>query len=129
MKGKKLKPRILYPARLSLDLMEKSKAFQTRKVERIQHNQTNFITNAKGTSPGRKHTRRKRPIEKTQDNLENGSRIIHTDNYLKCKWIKCTNQKTDWLDWWKHVHVCTSSYHITLLDPLQIIYNYSILLG
>ena len=31
MKGKNLLPRILYPARLSLDLMEKSKPFQKGK--------------------------------------------------------------------------------------------------
>ena len=24
---------------------------------------------------------------------ENVNRVIHIDNYLKCKWIKCTNQK------------------------------------
>ena len=29
---------------------------------------------------------------------------------------------------WKHVHVCTSIYHITLLDP-QTVCNYFILLG
>ena len=29
MKGKNLQPRILYPAKLSVRLMEKSKAFQT----------------------------------------------------------------------------------------------------
>ena len=38
---------------------------------------------------------------------------LHTDNHLNCKWIKCTNQQTDWLSRWKHVHVCTSAYHIT----------------
>ena len=43
--------------------MEKSKAFQTSKVKRIQHHQTSFITNAKGTSLGKKHKRRKRPAE------------------------------------------------------------------
>ena len=31
MKGKNLQPRILYPARSSSDLIEKSKAFQTSK--------------------------------------------------------------------------------------------------
>ena len=25
---------------------------------------------------------------------ENGYRIVHIDNYLKCKWIECANQKT-----------------------------------
>ena len=42
------------------DLTEKSKVYRQAKVKRIQHNQTSFTTNAKGTSPGRKHRRRKR---------------------------------------------------------------------
>ena len=41
--------------------MEKSKV--SRQVKRIQHHQTSFTTNAKGTSLGRKHKRRKRPAE------------------------------------------------------------------
>ena len=44
-------------------LMEKSKAFQTSKSQENSANQTRFTTNAKGTSPGRKHKRRKRPTE------------------------------------------------------------------
>ena len=33
----------------------------------------------------------------------------------------------DWLDGWKHVHVCISTHHITLTP--QIVCNYFILLG
>ena len=47
----------------SLLLMEKSKASSQAKVKRIQHYQTSFTTNAKGTSLGRKHKRRKRSTE------------------------------------------------------------------
>ena len=43
--------------------MEKSKAVQTSKVKRIQHHQTSFTRNAKGTSLGRKHKTRERPTE------------------------------------------------------------------
>ena len=43
-------------------LIEKSKTFQT-KVKRIQQHQTSFSTNAKGTSLGRKHKKRKRFTE------------------------------------------------------------------
>ena len=49
MKWNKLRSRILYPARLSLRF--------------DQHQQTSFTTNAKGTSLGRKHKRRKRPTQ------------------------------------------------------------------
>ena len=47
----------------SLLLMEKSKASSQAKVKRIQHYQTSFTTNAKGTSLGRKHKRRKRATQ------------------------------------------------------------------
>ena len=43
--------------------MENSKALQARKIKRIQHHQTSFTTNTKGIYLGRKHKRRKRPIE------------------------------------------------------------------
>ena len=42
------------------DSKEKIKPLQTNKVKRIQHHQTSFTTNAKGTSLGRKHKKRKR---------------------------------------------------------------------
>ena len=42
--------------------MEKSKAFQT-KVERVQHRQTSFTTNFKGTSLGRRHKRGEKPTQ------------------------------------------------------------------
>ena len=62
MKGKNLQPRILYPARLSFRFDGEIKTFSD-KQKRIQHYQTNFTTNAKGTSLGRKHKRRKRLTE------------------------------------------------------------------
>ena len=43
------------------DSTEKLKPLQTRKSKRIQHHQTSFTTNAKGTALGRKHKRRKTP--------------------------------------------------------------------
>ena len=35
--------------------------YRQTKAKRIQHHQTSFTKNAKGTSLGRKHKRRKRP--------------------------------------------------------------------
>ena len=43
--------------------MKNSKVLQTAKVKRIQHHKTSFTTNAKGTSLGKKHKKRKRPTE------------------------------------------------------------------
>ena len=61
MKGKKLQPRLLYPARISFRFDGEITAFtDKKKAKRIQHHQTSFTTNAKGTSLGRNHKRRKR---------------------------------------------------------------------
>jgi len=43
--------------------MKKSKLSRQAKVKKIQHHQTRFTTNVKGTSLGGKHKRRKRSIE------------------------------------------------------------------
>ena len=59
MKGKNLQPRLLYLARISFITDGKIKFFRQAKVKRIQHHQTSFTTNAKGTSLGRKHNTRK----------------------------------------------------------------------
>ena len=45
------------------DSTEELKPLQKGKAKRIQHHQTSFTTNAKGTSLGRKHKRRKRPTK------------------------------------------------------------------
>ena len=63
VKRKNLKPRMLYPVRLSFRFDGKIKRFTDKRKQRIQHHQTGFATNAKGTSVGRKHKRRKRPTK------------------------------------------------------------------
>ena len=119
MKGKKLQPRILYPARLSFRFDGESKSFPDKqKLKRIQHHQTSFTTNAKGTSLGRKQEKENTYLQKINSTIKKTViGIKHIHNYLKCKWIKCTNQKTQtgWVN--ENMHVCTSTYHITLLDP------------
>ena len=62
MKGKRLQPRILYPVRLSFRSDGEMTSFPD-KQKRIQHHQTSFTTNAKGTSLGKKHKRKKRSTE------------------------------------------------------------------
>ena len=70
MKEKDLQPRLLYPARISFRFGKEIKSFTARfllalqaKAKIIQHHQTNFTTNVKETSVGRKHKRRKRPTK------------------------------------------------------------------
>ena len=61
MKGKNLLPGCLYPERISFYFDGEIKTLHRQvKVKKIQHHQTSFTTNAKGTSLGRKHKRRKR---------------------------------------------------------------------
>ena len=91
-------------------------------VKRVQHHQTSFTTNAKGTSLGRKHKRRKRPTFRNKPKTIK-KMVIHYDNCPKCKWIKSTERH--WLGGWKHVHVCTSTYHMTRrLPKLYVIILY-----
>ena len=97
MKGKKLQPRMFYPARLSFRFDGGIKSFDKSELREFSMPETSFTRNAKGTYLGRKHKRKKKKkdIHKINpNNQENSNRIIHFDNYLKCKWIKCTNQKT-----------------------------------
>ena len=63
IKGKNLNQEYSTPQDSPSDLIDKSKAFKQAKVKRIQHQQTSFTTNVKGTSLGRKHKRRKRHTE------------------------------------------------------------------
>ena len=37
---------------------------------------------------------KKRSTNSTPNNRENGNRNIRINNYFKCKWIKCSNEKT-----------------------------------
>ena len=96
MKGRNLEPRLLYPTRLSFRCKEENKSFKSK---RIQQHQTRFTTNSKGTYLDRKHKRKKEPQNKqtnkqTQNNEINDNRIILINNNLTCKWIKCSEQKT-----------------------------------
>ena len=51
--------------------MEKLKAFQTSKFKRIQHHETSFTMNAKGTSLGRKQEKEKTHRKKKKKNNNN----------------------------------------------------------
>ena len=63
IKGKKLQPRLLYPARISFRFDGEIKSYRQAKAKRIQHHQTSSTTNAKGTSLSGKHKRRKGPTQ------------------------------------------------------------------
>ena len=110
MKGKNLIENTL-PSKTLIQIWQRNqKLSRQAKVKRIQHHQTSFTTNAKGTSLGRKHKRRKRPTEnkpKTIKKMVIGSNIsIITLN------VNGLNAPTK-RHWWKHVLPLTTS----LFDP------------
>ena len=64
MKGRNLQPTLLYPARISFRFDGEIKTFTDKqKLREFSTTKTSFTTNAKGTSLGRKHKRKKRPTK------------------------------------------------------------------
>ena len=63
VKRKSLKPRMLYSVRLSFRFDGEIKRFTDKQKQRIQHHQTGFATNGKGTSAGR-NTREGKDLQK-----------------------------------------------------------------
>ena len=118
MKGKTLQPRILYPTRLLFTFDGEIQSFPRQaKVKRIQHHQTSFTINAKRTFLGRKYKRRKRPTQnkpKTVKNVVIGLCISIIT--LNVNGLNTPTKDICWLGGWKHVHVCVSTYNITLLN-------------
>ena len=84
----------------------------------MQHHLTDFTTNAKGNSLGRKHKRMKRPTE-------NKHKIIKKmviESYLpiitlNVNGLNAPTKGDRLLGRWKYEHACISTYHITLLNP------------
>ena len=79
------------------------KLYRQAKAKRIQHNQTSFTTNAKGTSLGRKET----------SNLKQPS--IHIDCYIKTSWEKQTKKLQE-----IHTHKRKSNPNTTPKIVIQI---------
>ena len=63
MKRKNLQSRLFYLAKISFRFDRNQKLYRQAKAMRIQHHQTSFTINVKGTSLGGKHKRRKRPTK------------------------------------------------------------------
>ena len=87
------------------------------KVKRIQHHQTSFTTNDKGTSLGRKHKRRKRPAENKPKTIKKMV-IGHTCHYLKCKWIR----PVEWMKTCACIHFHLP--HHSAWSPCKIVCDY-----
>ena len=85
----------MYPARVSFKIDGEIKRFSDKKVKRIQYHQTSFTTNVKWAYIDKKYNRIKKTYKINPRQLENGYRNIYINNYFKCKWTKCSNQKTE----------------------------------
>ena len=96
---------LLSPSPPAPNRSQHQKLYRQAKAKRVQHHQVSFTTNAKETSLGRTHRKRKIPTKTNTKQLINQ----HVDNYIKCKWIKCPNEKdTDWLKRYKNkACICT----------------------
>ena len=98
MKENNLQPRLWYPARSHLDMKEKSKALQTSKSWKNSA-PPNQLSN-KCYRIFSRQEKQKGSYTRIQNNKVNGNKTIPINNYLKCKWVECPNQKTktDWMD-------------------------------
>jgi len=127
MKGKNLQPRILYQARLSFRFDKEIKSFPDKQVKKIQHHQTCFTAQAKGTSVGRKHQRKKRPTENKPKTI----RKMVIESYILTITINVNGlnapTKRHRLAGWMKTCACTHFYlpcHSALLPKLYIIILY-----
>ena len=67
---------------------------------------------------GKEHKRRKRPTENKPQTIKKtviGPNILMIT--LNVHGLNAPTKRLTLTGWMKQVHVCTSSYHITLLDP------------
>ena len=95
MKEKNLQPRLLYPARISFRFNREIKSFSEKQKLREFSTTKPALQQMLKEFPKAGNTREEKdPQKPTQNNLKNGNRNIHIDNNLECKWIKCSNQKT-----------------------------------
>ena len=95
LKGKNLQPRLLYLTRISFKIDGEIKNFSDKqKLREFSTNKPALQQRLKGLIQSRNTRQEKRSTKSTPDNQENGTRNIYINNYFKCKWIKCTKQKT-----------------------------------
>ena len=63
-----MKPRLVYPARVSFKIDGEIKRFSDKQAKRIQYHQTSFTINVKGTYILKKYRRRKIATKSTPNN-------------------------------------------------------------
>ena len=95
LKGENLQPRLLYLARLSFKIDGEIKSFSdNQKLREFSTTKPALQQMLKGLMQSRNTKEEKVLQNQTPNNYKNGNRNIYINNYFKCKWIKCFNQKT-----------------------------------
>ena len=95
LKGKNLQPRLLYLARISFKIDGEIKSFSDKqKLREFSITKPALQQMLKGLKQSRNTRQQKRYTKSIPNNEENGNRNIYMNNYFKCKWIKCSSQKT-----------------------------------
>ena len=105
LKGKNLQARLLYLARISFKIDGEIKIYSDRqKLRDFRTTKPALQQMLKGLIQSR-NTREKKDLQNQSQTigscwqlaiwqLENGNKNIYFNDYFKCKWIKCSNQKT-----------------------------------
>ena len=94
-KGKNIQLRLLYPARISSKTDGVIKSFSDKqKLREFSTTKPSLQQMLKQTYIVKKYKKRKKIYKINPKQLENGNRNIYISNHFKCKWIKCSNQKT-----------------------------------
>ena len=123
MKEKNLQPRLLYPERISFRF-DRENLYRQAKAKRIQHHQTSFTTNAKGTSLGRKHKRRKRPTIKNSKTIK--KMVIGTYRSITTLNVNGLNAPTkrhrlaEWIQKQDPYIHCLQETHLTPRDTYRL---------
>ena len=129
MKGKNLQPRRHYPARLSFRFDGETKSFPDKqKVKRIQHHQTSFTTNAKWTSLGRTHKRRKRSLQSKPKTIK--KMVIESYISIITLTVNRLNASTKRHRLAGQMRTCVCMHfhlHITLINPWNCMYLFYII--
>ena len=117
MKGKNLQPRILYLIRLLFRFHGEIKHFQDQQEFKEFNTTKPAFQQMLKEFLQAGNTREGKNLQKQiQKNEQSCNRFIHIDNYLKCKWIKCSNQKSQT----GRVDTKTRPIHIlSTIDPPQ----------
>ena len=94
LKGKNLQRRLQYLARISFKIYEEIKSFlDKQKLREFSTTKPALEQMLNGLIQSRNTREEKRSTKLTPNSQKNDKGNIYINNYFKCKWVKCSNQK------------------------------------